>query len=156
MSGFKTHLLKTDKNRSGLTLLEVLISLSIFLGALTALSQLIGIGSRAAVQSQLRTQAVIKCQSKLAEVLAGVQPMEPVNQSAFETGDENWKWSLNVEPGDYDNLLKLTVLVQYAGESETVSTSYQLSRQVRDPAMLLDAANTVESSDDTSVLEESL
>lgn len=144
---------RTVQNRCGLTLLEVLISLSIFLGALTALSQLIGIGSRAAVQSQLRTQAIIKCQSKLAEVLAGVQPMEPVSQSGFDDDNENWKWSLNVEPGDYENLLKLTVLVQYAGDSESVSTSYQLTRQVRDPAMLLDAANTVESSDDTSALE---
>ncbi|MCA9014377.1 MAG: prepilin-type N-terminal cleavage/methylation domain-containing protein [Planctomycetaceae bacterium] len=156
MNVIQTRSLKPSQNRSGLTLLEVLISLSIFLGALTALSQLIGIGSRAAVQAQLRTQAIIKCQSKLAEVLAGVQPMEPVSQSGFEEDDENWKWSLNVEPGDYENLLKLTVLVQYAGDSETASTSYQLTRQVRDPAMLLDAANTVESSDDTSALEGSL
>ncbi|WP_339731142.1 type II secretion system minor pseudopilin GspI [uncultured Gimesia sp.] len=156
MNAIQTNSPQTIGNRSGLTLLEVLISLSIFLAALTALSQLIGIGSRAAVQSQLRTQAIIKCQSKLAEVLAGVQPMESVSQAGFEESDENWKWSLNVEPGDYTNLLKLTVLVQYAGNSETVSTSYQLIRQVRDPAMLLDAANTVESSDDTSVLEGSL
>lgn len=148
--------LRTVHNRFGLTLLEVLISLSIFLGALTALSQLLGIGSRAAVQSQLRTQAIIKCQSKLAEVLAGVQPMESVSQSGFDDANANWKWSLNVEPGDYENLLKLTVLVQYSGNSETVSTSYQLTRQVRDPAMLLDAANTVESSDDTSALDGTL
>ncbi len=137
--------------RAGLTLLEVLISLSIFLAALTALSQLIGIGSRAAVQTQLRTQAIFRCQSVLAEVLAGAQPMESVAMSAFEDEGENWKWSLNVEPGDYENMLKLTVLVQYIGDSETVSTSYQLIRQVRDPAMLLDAANTVETTTDTTL-----
>lgn len=137
--------------RAGLTLLEVLISLSIFLAALTALSQLIGIGSRAAVQTQLRTQAIFRCQSVLAEVLAGAQPMESVAMSAFDDESENWKWSLNVEPGDYENMLKLTVLVQYIGDSETVSTSYQLIRQVRDPAMLLDAANTVETTTDTTL-----
>ena len=71
--------------------------------------------------------------------------------SAFEDEGENWKWSLNVEPGDYENMLKLTVLVQYIGDSETVSTSYQLIRQVRDPAMLLDAANTVETTTDTTL-----
>ncbi|WP_417381036.1 type IV pilus modification PilV family protein [Gimesia sp.] len=140
--------------RAGLTLLEVLISLSIFLGALTALSQLIGIGSRAAVQTQLRTQAIFRCQSVLAEVLAGAQPMQSVSMAAFDDDNENWKWSLNVEPGDYENILKLTVLVQYAGDSETVSTSYQLIRQVRDPAMLLDAANTVETTTDTTLEEQ--
>jgi len=138
-------------NRSGLTLLEVLISLSIFLGALAAISQLIGIGSRAALQAQLRTQAIMKCQSKLSEVLAGVQPMESITMAAFEEEGDNWKWSLNVEPGAYENLLKLMVTVQYIGDSETVSTSYQLTRQVRDPAMLLDAANTVETSTETDL-----
>lgn len=138
-------------HREGLTLLEVLISLSIFLGALSALSQLIGIGSRAAVQTQLRTQAIFRCQSILSEVLAGARPMESVSMAAFDDDSESWKWSLNVEPGDYDNMLKLTVLVQYAGDSETVSSSYQLIRQVRDPAMLLDAANTVETTTDTTL-----
>ncbi len=146
-------LLKSQPDRSGLTLLEVLISLSIFLGALAAISQLISIGSRAALQSQMRTQAIIKCQSKLAEVLAGAQPMESVSLVAFEEDDENWKWSLNVEPGDYENMLKLLVTVQYAGDSETVFSSYQLTRQVRDPAMLLDAANTVDSASETNLEE---
>jgi len=140
---------KAVLNRSGLTLLEVLISLSIFLGALAAIGQLIGIGSRAALQAQLRTQAIMKCQSKLAEVLAGVQPMESVTQAAFEEDDDNWKWSLDVAPGAYENLLMLTVSVTYSGTSEMVSTSYQLTRQVRDPAMLLDAANTVQSTSET-------
>lgn len=140
-------------NRTGLTLLEVLISLAIFLGALAAISQLIGIGSRAATQAQLRTQAMIKCQSKLAEVVAGVQPMESVSLSAFEDENENWKWSLNVEPGTYETLLKLTVTVQYSGTSESVATRYQLTRQVRDPAELLEAASSVELSSD-SILEE--
>ena len=141
------------RTRAGLTLLEVLISLAIFLGALTALSQLIGIGSRAAVQAQLRTQAILKCQSKLAEVLAGAQPLESVSQAAFED-EENWKWSLDVQPGAYENMLQLTVSVLYSGAGESVTTSYQLTRQIRDPAMLLDAANTVESASELTLEEQ--
>ncbi|QGQ24593.1 prepilin-type N-terminal cleavage/methylation domain-containing protein [Gimesia benthica] len=141
------------RTRAGLTLLEVLISLAIFLGALTALSQLIGIGSRAAVQAQLRTQAILKCQSKLAEALAGAQPLEAVSQAAFED-EENWKWSLDVQPGAYENMLQLTVSVLYSGAGESVTTSYQLTRQIRDPAMLLDAANTVESASDLTLEEQ--
>ena len=141
------------RTRAGLTLLEVLISLAIFLGALTALSQLIGIGSRAAVQAQLRTQAILKCQSKLAEVLAGAQPLESVSRAAFED-EENWKWSLDVQPGAYENMLQLTVSVLYSGAGESVTTSYQLTRQIRDPAMLLDAANTVESASELTLEEQ--
>ncbi|MFI4847830.1 MAG: prepilin-type N-terminal cleavage/methylation domain-containing protein [Gimesia chilikensis] len=141
------------RTRAGLTLLEVLISLAIFLGALTALSQLIGIGSRAAVQAQLRTQAILKCQSKLAEVLAGAQPLESVSQAAYED-EENWKWSLDVQPGAYENILQLTVSVLYSGAGESVTTSYQLTRQIRDPAMLLDAANTVESATELTLEEQ--
>ncbi|MAX39365.1 hypothetical protein [Gimesia sp.] len=154
MKSHRQNFENLNTGRAGLTLLEVLISLSIFLGALTALSQLIGIGSRAAVQTQLKTQAIFRCQSILAEILAGAQPMESVAMAAFDDDSENWKWSLNVEPGDYENMLKLTVLVQYTGDSETVSTSYQLIRQVRDPAMLLDAANTVETTTDTTLEEQ--
>jgi general secretion pathway protein I len=141
------------RTRAGLTLLEVLISLAIFLGALTALSQLIGIGSRAAVQAQLRTQAILKCQSKLAEALAGAQPLESVSQAAFED-EENWKWSLDVQPGAYENMLQLTVSVLYSGAGESVTASYQLTRQIRDPAMLLDAANTVESATELTLEEQ--
>lgn len=141
------------RTRAGLTLLEVLISLAIFLGALTALSQLIGIGSRAAVQAQLRTQAILKCQSKLAEVLAGAQPLEAVSLAAYED-EENWKWSLDVQPGAYENMLQLTVRVLYSGAGESVTTSYQLTRQIRDPAMLLDAANTVESASELTLEEQ--
>lgn len=149
MKSIQTH----KRSRAGLTLLEVLISLAIFLGALTALSQLIGIGSRAAVQAQLRTQAILKCQSKLAEVLAGAQPLESVSQAAFED-EENWKWSLDVQPGAYENMLQLTVSVLYSGAGESVTTSYQLTRQIRDPAMLLDAANTVESATELTLEEQ--
>ena len=149
MISIPTH----KRSRAGLTLLEVLISLAIFLGALTALSQLIGIGSRAAVQAQLRTQAILKCQSKLAEVLAGAQPLESVSQAAYED-EENWKWSLDVQPGAYENMLQLTVSVLYSGAGESVTTSYQLTRQIRDPAMLLDAANTVESATELTLEEQ--
>src|SRR2546425_7335081 len=46
----------------GLTLLEVLLSLALFLGALAVISQLWYSGVRASVQSQLRTQAVLRCE----------------------------------------------------------------------------------------------
>ena len=50
---------------SGMTLLEVLVSLSIFMGSFAAISQLFNLGSRAAIRAALETQAVIRCESNL-------------------------------------------------------------------------------------------
>jgi len=51
-------------------------------------------------------------------------------------------------------MLQLTVSVLYSGAGESVTTSYQLTRQIRDPAMLLDAANTVESATELTLEEQ--
>ncbi|GIT30334.1 MAG: hypothetical protein Ct9H300mP1_23800 [Planctomycetaceae bacterium] len=56
------------KGRSGFTLLEVLVSLAIFVAAFASLSQLFTLGSRAAVQAALETQATVRAEAKMAEV----------------------------------------------------------------------------------------
>src|SRR5512134_2043342 len=70
-------------NRRGLTLIEVLLSLGLFLGAVTVLSQLWWNGVRASVQSQLRTQAILRCESKMNEVVAGAEPLLQVTDTPF-------------------------------------------------------------------------
>ena len=62
--------------RSGFTLLEVIISLAIFVSAFAAFSQLFTLGSRAAVQAALQTQAAVRAEAKMAEVVAGVELFE--------------------------------------------------------------------------------
>ena len=57
---------RKSASRPGLTLLEVLLSLGLFLGALAALSQLWYGGVRASVQARLSTQAILRCESKLS------------------------------------------------------------------------------------------
>ena len=66
-----------NQHRPGLTLLEIVLSLAIFFGALAILSQLSWNGARAAVQARLKTQAIIRCEAKLAEVLAGAETLSP-------------------------------------------------------------------------------
>ena len=83
-------------SRSGLTLLEVLIALSIFVAAFAAISQLFTLGSRAAIQASLETQAVLRCESKLAEVVAGIESLEAADGTAYED-DPRWVWSLAVD-----------------------------------------------------------
>ena len=103
--------------RRGLTLFEVVISLGILLGALAAVSQLISIGSRAAVQSQVRTQAILRCESKLSEILASAEMMQAVEDMPFEDQEPGWAWSLYVAEGPHIDLLELEVTVTHTGQN---------------------------------------
>ena len=125
---------RTDRRfrRHGLTLLEVLLSLGLFLGALAALSQLWYGGVRAAVQARLLTQAILRCESKLNEVAAGAVPLQSASDAPFDD-DANWKWSQQVAPGPHTDALLVTVTVSHPGQSGLSSSNYQLRRLIRDP-----------------------
>jgi type II secretion system protein I len=123
----------------GLTLLEVVLALGIFVGSLAAIGQLFTTGMQAAVKSRLQTSAIFRCESKMAEVVSGVELMQSTGETPFED-DENWLWSLSVETGAQADLLHLTVLVTHAGSSDLASTEFELVRYVRDPQLFLDAS----------------
>ncbi len=120
--------------RPGLTLFEVVLALAILLVALTALSQLVSTGRRAAIQSRLQTEATLLCESKLAAVLANAEPWQPVNDMPFEL-DPNWNWSLQVQPGPDPDLLQLEVTVTSAATETGDSAACTLRRLVRDPQL---------------------
>lgn len=121
------------------TLLEVVLSLGLFFGALAALSQLTWNASRAAVQSRLKTQAVILCESKLNEIVAGIEPLSDQSNVAY-VDDPNWTWSLVIVPTDYAELLQLEVTVSHTAGSSLGNVSQTLKRWFRDPQVYIDAA----------------
>ena len=118
--------------RRGLTLLEVLLSLGLFLGALAALSQLWYGGVRASVQARLATQAILRCESKLNEVVAGAVSLQTTSDTPFED-DASWTWSLQVESGPHADTLLVTVRASHPGQSGLSSSDHQLRRVIRDP-----------------------
>ena len=95
-------------DRSGLTLLEIVLSLALFCGAAAALSQLAWNGSRATVQARLKTQATIRCEAKLNEILAGVEQMVAKSNVPFPD-DSHWTWSQVVTPSSHAELVQLDV-----------------------------------------------
>jgi Tfp pilus assembly protein PilV len=129
----------TKASRAGISLLEVVLALGIFLGAIAALSQLSSTGMRTAVSARLQTQAILRCESKLAELVAAIEPLDDVTDQPFED-DENWTWTLVSVAGPHADLLNLTVSVRYEGGNQQASTGYSLSRLVRDPIVFEEAA----------------
>lgn len=137
---------KRRLKRLGLTLFEVVLSLTIFVGAATALSQLSTNGTTAAVQARLETQAILRCESKLAELASAVEPVEDLADEPFQD-DEDWTWSLTTAGGPHADLILVTVTVNYNGPTELSSTTYSLSRLIRDPAVFEDSVEDESGSD---------
>jgi general secretion pathway protein I len=130
-------------SRHGLTLFEVLLSLGLFLGAVTVLSQLWWTGVRASVQSQLRTQAILRCESKMNEVVAGVVPLLQVSDTPFDD-DANWTWNLQILPGPHADVVLVVVSVVHPGQGGLSAAGHQLSRLIRDPQVWTDAKAAAE------------
>ena len=127
--------------REGLSLLEVVLAMAIFLMALTALSQLIDAGSEAALQTDLRNQAIRIATSKLAEVEAGALPIEG---GVREPWDENplWEWELlSSAPAGAPNTYEVTVIVRYTSQyGPRQPFEFQLSQVIFDPYYMGNAA----------------
>lgn len=127
--------------RQGLTILEVLLALAIFLGAMISLGQLISTGSQASSRSQLQTEAVFRAESKLAEIIAGIEPMQASGPNPFmDDPTEQWSWTLELLESPHVDLLALSLTVTHVNNVERVNATHNLVRLVRDPQIYLDAA----------------
>lgn len=131
------------RRRTGLTLYEVVLAFAIFMLAMAAISQVLTVGTRAALNSQLQSQAALLAESKMAEVVAGAQPMTPTANELFSEDDPSWMWDMEVTDASRVSaagLKEVTLTVRHssnAGENAV----YTIRRYVRDPMIFVDAAN---------------
>lgn len=96
--------------RRGITLLEVLLALAIFLLSLGAVYSLVNIGSERALDAAIQNTGARLAQSKLAEVEAGVISPASGGSGTFET-DADWNWSVESGTSPAANLYPVTVRV---------------------------------------------
>lgn len=109
--------------RDGITLLEVLVSMGIFLLSMAALTQLMDIGTSAALDATFQSDANRLAQSKLAEIEAGVIPPDLGSGGTFDA-EPGWSWEMQSSPWSVPNLYTVTVTVsRTAGRQVKVSHS---------------------------------
>jgi general secretion pathway protein I len=120
---------------SGITLLEVLIALAIFLGAVTVVGQIVSTGSQAAIEARQRAEAVHRCETVLAEALAGSIPLQ-TSGAAFEDNPD-WSWNMSVGDGPLVDLLAIEVVVVHTNQFGDTDQQFTLDRWVRDPELFL-------------------
>ncbi len=125
--------------RRGLSLFEVIVALAIFMGSIAAIGQLVATGVRGAVQARLQSQAVIRCESKMGEIVSGVLPLRSAAANVPFPDDSSWNWSVAVASGPHDGLFIVEVTVSHPSGTVAGNQSFALRRLVRDPQLALDA-----------------
>ncbi len=131
-------------SRAGLTLYEVVLAFAIFLMSMAAISRILSLGSRAAIQSQLRSEAALLAEGKMAEVVAGAQPMTPTAGELFSADDPSWQWDLeitDVSRVSASGLKEVVVIVRHVTSDDTENATFTIKRYVRDPMIFIEAAN---------------
>ena len=130
-----------------MTLLEIMLSLAIFGGAVAVIGEVSRLGLRSAADARDTTQAMLLADSIMAELRIGIRPLEPVFDSPV-TGDEfvdsnatdpdlygaaNWVYSIDVATLDDNGLTVVAVTVTKQQSATPVPTSVRLVRWMVDP-----------------------
>ena len=108
---------RTSSGRAGLTLLEVVVAMAIFLISVIAIMQLVLMGGERAMEVRLQTRTSMRCQSKLAEVMIGAQALTGSGGYASFDGDgdvdKDLQWRMDAKPvPSVANLWMVTVWVK--------------------------------------------
>jgi type II secretory pathway pseudopilin PulG len=124
--------LRSPAARPALTLMEVLVSLAIFLMSLAALGRLVTFAGERAQEAQFRSQATLHCLSQLAEVEAGSIPLGSQGEGPLED-DADYTWSMDAQQGPAAGLWNVTVRVSRKAPNGA-SVEVSLSKMVLDPS----------------------
>lgn len=128
--------------RRGLTILEVMIALAIFLGSFIALGQLISNGATAYRKGTLQTEAAFRAESVVAEIAAGIAPLQATSETPF-ADDTTGAWTYSVEMLETTevDLLAYVVIVNHTNNQGNINATFRAQRFLRDPQIYLDAAD---------------
>jgi hypothetical protein len=121
-------------SRTALTLLEVVVAMAIFLVSLVAIYQLSSLGGERALDIQLSARTSMLCQSKLAEVTAGVEPMSSSGGFTNYPNEKDILWKMEATSGTVTGLWNVKVSVRAELPSGKIVES-QLSQMVMDPTL---------------------
>lgn len=123
--------------KRGFTLLEVVLALAILVGAIAVVGELIRLGGAAAASARDLSQAQLLAESVMAEITAGILPLENSQSVPIET-DPEWVYGVELLPVETPGLLAVRVTVVQAGAAGRPA-EFALVRWMRDPGVELPA-----------------
>ena len=102
--------------RRGLSLLEVLVALAVFLFSYAAIWQLMNMAGDQAIELATRNEATRIGQSVLARIAIGDLPMESSGDMSYDD-DADYSYSVDVQEGVVESLQLVSVTVTHPGKS---------------------------------------
>ncbi len=118
--------------RRGLSLIEVLLAMAIFLISLVAVARLVDMGAEREMESRFQSRGTRLALTKLAELECGAQPLEN-GSGTFDGEDADWSWTLTVQDYGITHLYHVTVTVSRDVKGQPFSVT--LSQLVLDPTV---------------------
>ena len=119
--------------RPGVTLLEVIVSMAIFLLSIIAIFELLFAGTERASDARQQTRTSMRCQGKLAEIIAGSESLQgPSSYTNFpdDDPDKDLMWKMSADPADDKEMLYIVKVWVKGGAVES-----QLSQMVLNPTV---------------------
>jgi prepilin-type N-terminal cleavage/methylation domain-containing protein len=128
-------------NKAGFSLLEVILALAILAGAIAVLGEASRQGLRNAQFARDMAKAQLLCESKLAEIVAGITAAEPVDKAMFDLtmtdsldpSEPAWLYSIETDPTEEVGLISVRVTVKRDLPPEQHPVQFSLVRWMPDP-----------------------
>ena len=103
--------------------------------------QLLNTGRESEVSARLKTEAILRCEAKMAEIVAGIEQAVSATDETFPDDEiGHWHWSADVGSGSAISLLQITVIVEHLPDGKNPNAAFTLTRYMRDPQLFIDAA----------------
>jgi general secretion pathway protein I len=141
----------SKRRRLGLSLLEVMLAIAILGGALSVIGELIRIGGRNAEVARDTSTAQRLCETKMAEIAAGLILPEAVTSTPVEDycEQDEWLYSIQIEQVNSEGMIAVWVTVEQNSAVVSRPVSFTLVRWMMDPEVAL-ANQSATSSQTTS------
>jgi type II secretion system protein I len=134
------------EQRSGFSLLEVILALAILAGAVAVLGELARHGLDTARIARDLTYAQLLCESKMAEIAAGITAPDAVDRAPVETVSNatqlSWVYSIETESTEIEGLLAVRVTVTPDLPDERHPVRCSMVRWIQDPNATLSSTST--------------
>lgn len=123
---------RTRVRRPGLSLIEVLLAMAIFIMSIVAIGRLVDIGTEREMEARFHTRGARLAEAKLAEIEAGAVSFTESGGTFPE--DPDWSWTMTAELQSLPNLYLVTVTVSRDLKGRPFEVS--VSQMILDPQAL--------------------
>lgn len=130
---------RSSSRRPGVSLLEVLIALAIFLLCFAAIGRLVEVGTDNALSTRYQNTGTRLAVSKMHEVEIGAIAVSTGGSGDFSAdGDDGWQWTVTSTATDIANVYAVTVTVSRDFQGRPFEIT--VSQTIFDPLIMGTAA----------------